>query len=126
MKLDVFDPPMCCSSGVCGPKVDPALSRFAADLEWMKRRGAVVARHNLAQEPAAFAEHPVVKAALAEDENCLPLVLVDGQIVCRGRYPKRPEMAGFLTGATAEVPGSCGKLVGCCRGAEGKGTKCCG
>lgn len=35
-KCEVFDPPMCCSSGVCGPKVDPKLPRFASDLEWVK------------------------------------------------------------------------------------------
>jgi hypothetical protein len=28
--LDVFDPPLCCPAGVCGPRVDPVLPRFAA------------------------------------------------------------------------------------------------
>lgn len=28
MKIEVFDPPMCCSSGVCGPAVDPVFPRF--------------------------------------------------------------------------------------------------
>jgi hypothetical protein len=31
MRLDVFDPAMCCSTGVCGPEVDPQLVQFAAD-----------------------------------------------------------------------------------------------
>ncbi len=30
--IEVFDPAMCCSTGVCGPQVDPDLARFAADL----------------------------------------------------------------------------------------------
>jgi hypothetical protein len=34
-KVEVFDPPMCCSSGVCGPNVDPTLARLAADLHWL-------------------------------------------------------------------------------------------
>jgi hypothetical protein len=34
--LCVFDPAMCCSTGVCGPSVDPELARFAADLDWLK------------------------------------------------------------------------------------------
>jgi hypothetical protein len=25
-KVQVFDPPMCCSTGVCGPEVDPLWS----------------------------------------------------------------------------------------------------
>ena len=39
--VDVFDPAMCCSTGVCGPSVDPELARFAADLDWLKSQGAV-------------------------------------------------------------------------------------
>ena len=52
--LQVFDPPMCCSTGVCGPKVNPALPRFAADLNWLKSQGVHVERFNLAQNPDAF------------------------------------------------------------------------
>lgn len=97
-KLDVFDPPMCCSTGVCGPTVDPVLPRFVADLHWLANQGIAVTRHNLAQEPQAFAASPAVKAALTEHGNdCLPLLLVDGQIVSRGVYPDRIHLAE-LTG----------------------------
>ncbi len=51
----VFDPPMCCSTGVCGPSVDPDLARFSADLDWLKKEGVRVERYNLSQEPGAFA-----------------------------------------------------------------------
>ena len=27
MKIDIYDPPMCCSSGLCGPTLDPMLVR---------------------------------------------------------------------------------------------------
>jgi hypothetical protein len=40
--LEVFDPAMCCSTGVCGVEVDPRLPRFAADLEWLTSLGGVV------------------------------------------------------------------------------------
>ena len=56
--IRVFDPAMCCSSGVCGPSVDPQLARFSADLDWLKAQGVSVERFNLAQQPAAFAEDP--------------------------------------------------------------------
>lgn len=97
-KIEVFDPPMCCTSGVCGPTVDPALAQFAADLEWFKQQGLTVARHNLAQEPLAFARNETVREALQEDDQCLPLVLVSGQVVSRGKYPS----AGVLAAAVAE------------------------
>jgi len=96
MKLQVFDPPMCCSTGVCGPAVDPKLVAFAADLEWLARQGVEVQRFNLSQQPAAFVENTAVKAELARHANdCLPLVLLDGEIMTRGRYPTRPVLAWF-------------------------------
>lgn len=93
-RLQVFDPPMCCSTGVCGPQVDPRLPRFAADLEWLRTQGVEVQRYNLAQEPQVFVETAVVKQALvAEGEKCLPLLLLDGEIIARGAYPSRDELA---------------------------------
>lgn len=93
-RLKVFDPPMCCSTGVCGPNVDPKLVRFAADLHWLANRKVAVERHNLAQEPQAFAASSVVKAALKDHGNeCLPLILLNGSIVSQGQYPSREELA---------------------------------
>jgi hypothetical protein len=93
-KLQIFDPAMCCSTGVCGPSVDPALPRFAADLEWLKSKGLEVERHNLAQEVSAFTSNPVVKTALNNGgSKCLPLLLLDGIIVAEGVYPTREELA---------------------------------
>src|SRR5579883_1397331 len=43
----VYDPPMCCSTGACGPDVDPVLVRFAADLAWLQEQGVAVQRYNL-------------------------------------------------------------------------------
>jgi Arsenical resistance operon protein ArsD len=96
-KLQVFDPPMCCPTGVCGPEVDPALVRFAADLEWLKSNGVEVERFNLAKEPAAFVGNPVVAQAIRGKEDGLPLLLVDGKIVAQGSYPAR-EVLGELVG----------------------------
>jgi len=93
-KLAVYDPPMCCSTGVCGPAVDPVLPRVTADLDWLKRQAVEVERYNLAQQPQAFASNPRVTAALREYGNdCLPLILVDGVIVSRGTYPDRSGLA---------------------------------
>ena len=94
LKVQVFDPAMCCSTGVCGPSVDATLPRFAADLEWLKSKGISVERYNLAQETAAFASHPLVKATLhSQGTKSLPLILVDGRIVAQGSYPTRAQLA---------------------------------
>jgi len=94
--IEVFDPAMCCSTGVCGPSIDPALVRFAADLDWIAAHGVPVERFNLGQQPGAFAEREIVSAALREKgEQCLPLVLVDGQVISEGVYPSRAELSGW-------------------------------
>lgn len=94
-KIQVFDPAMCCSTGVCGPEVDPVLVRFAADLEWLKESGVVVERFSLSQEPAAFVGNPDVVAAMRGRDDALPLVLLDGKIVTQGSYPERAALAGL-------------------------------
>jgi hypothetical protein len=92
----VFDPPMCCGTGVCGPTVDPELARFAADLDWLQKQGVAVERHNLAQQPGAFVANAIVKEALTERGNdCLPLVLVDDRIAVEGAYPSRETLAAL-------------------------------
>ncbi|MHB1639276.1 MAG: arsenite efflux transporter metallochaperone ArsD [Candidatus Dormibacteria bacterium] len=102
--VEVFDPATCCSTGVCGPAVDPALARFAGDVEWLSRHGLKVERFNLGQEPGAFAERTVVREALAaKGQSCLPLTLVDGHIVCEGVYPTRDELV-VLASVPVSVP----------------------
>ncbi len=92
--VQVFDPAMCCSTGVCGPSVDPQLTRFAADLDWLKAQGVSVERFNLAQQPAAFAQDAAVRAALeTKGDAGLPLVKVNGRTQCSGAYPSRAELA---------------------------------
>lgn len=105
-ELLVFDPALCCSTGVCGPEVDPELVRFAADLDWLKSQGASVRRYNLAQEAGAFAQHPLVRQTLQQESTeCLPLLLLDGRIISKARYPTRDELAGWagLTGAQGRL-----------------------
>lgn len=95
-RIQVYDPAMCCSTGVCGPKVDPALVRFAADLKWLEEQGVEVRRFNLSQSPAAFVENKLVKQALTDkEEAALPMVLAGDRVLCTGRYPERDELAGW-------------------------------
>ena len=95
--VTVFDPAMCCSSGVCGPGIDPMLLRVSADLGWLGKQGLTVERVNLGQEPMRFVETPEVRALLDRDgEAALPVVFVRGEVLATGRYPNRMELAGAL------------------------------
>jgi hypothetical protein len=92
--IEVFDPAMCCSTGVCGPTVEPHLARFAADLRWLAEQGTTVTRHNLGQEPGAFVTRPIVSSILsAGGEEALPVILIDGRLKWSGHYPTREELA---------------------------------
>ncbi|NDV14105.1 arsenite efflux transporter metallochaperone ArsD [Crenobacter caeni] len=119
-KIEIFDPALCCVSGVCGTEVDQALVTFAADFDWAKAQDADIRRYNLAQEPLAFAENAVVKGFLERSgADLLPLTLVNGEIALTGRYPRRAELArfaGISTFAAASAPAQscCGGNTGCC------------
>lgn len=91
--ITVYDPPMCCSTGVCGPTVDPKLTQFASDLEWLKTQNVSVQRYNLSQEPERFIENSDVKAILERsgDEE-LPAIVVAGEVVSSGCFPSRDEL----------------------------------
>jgi AhpD family alkylhydroperoxidase len=100
--IQVYDPALCCSTGVCGVDVDQALVHFSADIEWAKQNGAKVERFNLAQQPQAFADNALVKAVLEKSgQEGLPVILVNGQQVLAGRYPSRDELAAW-TGVDVE------------------------
>lgn len=132
-RVRVFEPALCCNTGVCGPDVDEALVRFTADLEHLCARGADIARHNLANDPTAFASEPAVAAYLRVAGSAgLPLVLVDGVTVATGRYPHRDELARLSgLGAAAAAPAirdlglTPATAGGCCGGESPSAGGCC-
>ncbi len=98
--LEVYEPPLCCSTGICGPSVAPTLPRFAADLVWLRDQGIKVERYNLAQQPEAFSRNELVKEALEEEgDACLPLTFADGKVIGRGQYLSRGEMLAAFSAA---------------------------
>jgi hypothetical protein len=98
--IQVYDPPMCCSTGICGPEVDPDLVNFAAMLSQLGTHGVKSERYNLGQQPMAFAQNPAVKALLeTEGTEALPLIFFDGEVHSKGRYPTREERPAFFRAA---------------------------
>lgn len=102
--LQIYDPPMCCSTGLCGTEIDPALVSLAALLKQLSQRGIRVERYNLGQQPMAFVQNPTVKALLdSEGMEVLPLILIDGEVYRKGSYPTAAEREAF---AAAVAPAS--------------------
>lgn len=112
--LRVFDPAMCCSTGVCGPSVDPSLARFAADLEWLRAQGVSVERYNLSTEPAAFAEHVAVREALTRGTEVLPLIVVGDRVAAEGAYPSRETLAALAGVVVRRAEEPAAASSGCC------------
>ncbi|MDI6630621.1 MAG: arsenite efflux transporter metallochaperone ArsD [Rhodococcus sp. (in: high G+C Gram-positive bacteria)] len=131
-KVEVFEPALCCATGVCGEDVDQQLVTFSADLDFVAGRGGDVSRYNLASEPSTFAENATVRAFLhVAGSDGLPLVLVDGVTAMTGRYPDRGQLAAW-----AGIDVTAGKnLLGsgetthagdsCCSSDDSGATSCC-
>ncbi|MFN2357765.1 MAG: arsenite efflux transporter metallochaperone ArsD [Desulfotignum sp.] len=123
--LKIYDPALCCSSGVCGPSVDPVLAQFAGTLKQVVGRPDIsVERYNLGQEPQAFVDNEQVKALLDDGgETQLPFIFIDDQLWLKGRYPSKEELAQALNieltqvlfpeSAPADDAPCCGE-EGCC------------
>ena len=133
--IHVYEPALCCNTGVCGPDPAQELVTFTADLNYLKSRGADIARHNLASDTRAFADSAVVRSFLqVAGSEGLPLVLVDDVTVLTGRYPTRDELLRWadIAAEPAAATGPAGQDAptseGCCGSpapAQSSGG-CCG
>lgn len=98
--IQVYDPPMCCSTGICGTEIDPDLVNFAAMLSQLRAHHVKIERFNLAQQPMAFAQNPSVKACLEKDgTEALPLIFWDDELHLQGRYPTKAERPAWFIAA---------------------------
>ncbi len=116
--VQVFDPAMCCPTGLCGPGVDPALLTISRDLRWLEAQGVTVERHGLSQAPETFVAQPKVAGLMqAFGDRGLPATLVNGEVLTFGKYPTRDELLAALEATPTPVvttDGCCTPGAGCC------------
>jgi len=127
--LTIYDPPQCCSTGVCGADVDQRLVDFAADLDWLQSQGIEVRRINLSAEPMAFVENAAIKALIdTAGTDALPAILVSGAVISTARYPTRGDLAKWAgLGEASEAAGpSAGPSTGPSAGPSAAEEGCCG
>lgn len=119
--ISVYDPAMCCSTGICGPGVDQQLLHVAQYLRRFEAEGINVERFNLTQQPQAFVENPRVAGLLqAFGEQALPITLVNGTILTYGAYPSSEEISAAFAKETASPSSSAQEGCGC-----EPGSNCC-
>ena len=121
MKIEIYDPAMCCSTGVCGPSVDPELVRIQEALRQIQKQATEVqvVRYGLSSDPQAFVANSAVADLLKnEGPECLPLAFVDGELIGKGSYPGNQQLHEILQRAGYELAlfekNSCGCDPGCC------------
>ena len=97
MKMQIFEPAMCCPTGLCGVGVDPELLRISTVLDTLKKRGVNIDRFNLSSAPMEFINNKAVNEFINDKgPDGLPVVLLDGKIMLSGRYPTNAEFTEWL------------------------------
>ena len=91
--VEIFDPPMCCSTGLCGPVQDQSLIDVDQMLRDLKSRGVRVERYQMTSNPGVFLKNPEVMRLVREKQlSILPITVVNGRVLKTGGYPLREEL----------------------------------
>ena len=133
-KMCIYEPALCCETGLCGVNVDPELLRVSTVLNTLKNEGVEIERFNLNSAPMEFVKNNIVNQYLNDKGvEGLPVVTLDGDIVIEGRYPANDEILTLLKlpaemllpkGATSCCCGD--DDDSCCSGDDDDDTCCCG
>jgi hypothetical protein len=101
-RLEIYEPAAGCTTGACGPDAAVSQEAFEETLEMLSNRGVEIHRFNLGHEPEAFSQNPTVKAALRSGGMAsLPILLMDGQVLCQGAYPAQHELLAAASNGLA-------------------------
>lgn len=97
MKVEIFEPPMCCPTGLCGPTVDPVLLDINEMALKLKAEGVQVERYMLSAQPQAFVSNTEVYRLVRERQiAALPITLVNGRVIKTGAYADMQEVRQAL------------------------------
>ena len=98
--VELFDPPMCCPTGLCGPTLDQTLVDVSEMVLTLQRENLRVERYQMASDPNAFlANAEVMKLVREKQMAALPIIVVHGKIIRSGGYPSLAEVQAALNGA---------------------------
>ena len=121
-KIEIFEPAMCCPTGLCGPGIDPELLRISTLVNNLNTQGININRYNLTNTPQNFITNEAISKLLTQDGAAiLPVTLVDGAVMKTKLYPTQEELATWL-GIVIEIKNNPIKNNDC--GSCG-GNECC-
>ncbi|MFN2396875.1 MAG: arsenite efflux transporter metallochaperone ArsD [Bacteroidales bacterium] len=111
MKLEIFEPSLCCPSGVCGPEPDKELIELQNVIQLLAKVNIKPERYAINQSPIAFVNNPVVKDFMrTEGPAKLPVTLLDGKIIKQESYPSLEELTMHIPQLKEVKPD--GKILG--------------
>jgi len=100
MIIEIFDPPMCCPGGMCGPVIDPALLDVNEAILKVKKEsdGQVkIERYLLTQQTTKFLQNPEVLELLhSQGTLALPVTAINGKVVKQKIYPTYAELQSYI------------------------------
>lgn len=96
-KVEIYDPPMCCPTGICGPAVDPALMKMNDAILALKKQGVTVERYGLRSDYMIIKDRTIVMAIIHRDGiKSLPITVINGAIFKTGEYPSYEDICKAL------------------------------
>lgn len=91
--VEIFDPPMCCPTGLCGPVLDQTLLDVSEMIFALQSKGIVIKRYQMASDPNAFLNNEAVMRLVRESQmSALPVIVFDGNVIKSGSYPTMAEI----------------------------------
>ena len=95
--VEIFEPPMCCPTGLCGPVQDQTLLDLLETVRSLESNGVKVARYQPGANSSAFMSNAEVMAAVrASNTAALPITVVNGRVVKSGAYASLQEIRDVL------------------------------
>lgn len=96
-KIVIYDPAMCCSTGLCGVSVDPELLRISTVINKLKENGIIVERYNPNSAPQVFLFNQTINQIIStRGIEALPITVIDNKVVKIGAYLSNEEIARFF------------------------------
>jgi hypothetical protein len=99
--VELFDPPMCCPTGLCGPALDQTLLDVNEMILSLQEEDVAVERYQITSHHQRFiANNEVMRLVRERQMDALPITVVYGQVIKAGTYPTLDEVRAALNGTS--------------------------
>ena len=95
--IELYDPPMCCPTGLCGPELDQTLLDVSEMILALQEEGIPVERYQMTSHPHKFMNNNEVMRLVREKQMAaLPITAVHDKVIKAGAYPTLDEIRAAM------------------------------